>query len=94
MRHLPTGISVKIDGRSRWTNEKFAWEELDRRLKQLKTQSDNNLRSSEKRDQLGKTSRSNRMRTYNEKTGIVINHINNKKITFRDLYKGNLEKIH
>lgn len=94
LKHLPTGISVKIDGRSRWTNEKFAWEELNRRLKDLKQKDNQHSLSCEKREQLGKSSRSNRMRTYNEKTGMIINHTNNKKMTFRDLYKGNLEKIH
>ena len=94
LKHLPTRISVKIDGRSRWANEKFAWEELNRRLLDLKRKDDNLDLINEKRDQLGKPSRSNRMRTYNTKTGLVVNHINNKKITFRDLYKGNLEKIH
>lgn len=94
LKHLPTGISVKIDGRSRWTNEKIAWEELNQRLLDLKRKDDNFNLTNEKRSQLGKSSRSNRMRTYNTKTGLVINHINNKKITLRDLYKGNLEKIH
>lgn len=94
LRHEPTGISVRIDGRSRINNEKNAWNELEKRLNDLNTRNNNNKLTNIKHQQLGITGRSNKIRTYNQKTGIVINHINNKKITFRELYKGDLNKIH
>jgi protein subunit release factor A len=76
------------------SNEKIAWEELERRLKDASLRNINIELADTKRNQLGRANRSNKIRTYNEKTGMVINHINNKKITFRELYKGNIDKIH
>jgi protein subunit release factor A len=75
-------------------NEKIAWDELNKRLNDLSVRDNNHKLANNKREQLGIAGRSNKIRTYNQKTGTVINHINNKKITFRDLYKGDLEKIH
>ena len=94
LRHLPTGISVRIDGRSRIQNENVAWAELEKRLNDLSVRDNNRKQSDIKRGQIGISNRANKIRTYNEKMGIVINHLNDKKITFRELYKGNLEKLH
>jgi peptide chain release factor 1 len=94
LRHTPTGISVRIDGRSKIQNEKIAWFELEKRLKDLNIKNNKNKLASIKREQIGISNRSNKIRTYNEKTGVVINHLNDKKITFRELYKGNIEKLY
>jgi len=94
LKHIPTNISVRIDGRSRIQNEKIAWDELEKRLNDLNEKNNNDKLANIKREQLGISNRSNKIRTYNEKTGMVINHLNNKKITFRELYKGNIEKLH
>jgi peptide chain release factor 1 len=95
LRHKSTGISVRIDGRSRISNEKIAWAELEKRLYDLNHRYNREKLSNIKREQFGNvTGRSNKMRTYNQKTGMVINHSSGKKITFRELYKGNIEKIH
>jgi peptide chain release factor 1 len=94
LRHTPTGISVRIDGRSRLQNEKIAWTELEKRLNDLNNKNKNNQKADIKRSQIGISNRSNKIRTYNEKTDTIINHSNNKKITFRDLYKGNIEKLY
>lgn len=93
LKHVPTNISVRIDGRSRLFNEREAWSELENRLSKFANRKANDKFTDIKRFQLGQSSRSNKIRTYNEKTGTVINHLNDKKITFRELYKGNLEKI-
>lgn len=94
LRHIPTGISVRIDGRSRVQNEKVAWDELRKRLNDLSVRDNNHKLADAKREQIGIANRSNKIRTYNEKAGIVINHLNDKRITFRELYKGNIEKLY
>ena len=94
LKHIPTNISVRIDGRSRMQNEKIAWFELEKRLDDLNRKNNSIKKADIKREQIGISNRANKIRTYNEKTGTVINHLNNKKITFRELYKGNIEKLY
>jgi len=94
LRHKPTGISVRIDGRSRTQNENNAWTELEKRFNDLNVEKNNRKQSDIKRGQIGISNRSNKIRTYNEKQGTVTNHLNNKKITFRELYKGNIKKLY
>lgn len=94
LRHEPTGISVRIDGRSRKDNEDVAWAELEKRLNDLSARDNSRKNADIKRGQIGISNRANKIRTYNEKMGIVINHLNDKTITFRDLYKGNIEKLY
>jgi len=94
LRHEPTGISVRIDGRSRKDNENVAWTELEKRLNDLSARDNSRKNADIKRGQIGISNRANKIRTYNEKMGIVINHLNDKTITFRDLYKGNIDKLY
>lgn len=94
LRHLPTGISVRIDGRSRKHNEEEAWSELQKRLDDLSVRDNNRKQTDIKRGQIGISNRANKIRTYNEKMGLVINHLNDKTISFRDLYKGNIDKLY
>lgn len=92
--HNPTGISVRIDGRNRFQNEKNAWAELYNRLfEHYKSIEDNKLYK-EKKDQIGIQNRTNKIRTYNFRTGIVKDHRNNKTISVKELYKGNIIKLH
>jgi protein subunit release factor A len=67
---------------------------LEKRLNDLSVRDNNHKLANNKREQLGIAGRSNKIRTYNQKTGLVINHINNKKITFRELYKGDIDKLY
>lgn len=94
LRHEPTGISVRIDGRSRKDNEDVAWAELEKRLNDLSARENSRKNADVKRGQIGISNRANKIRTYNEKMGMVINHLNDKTITFRDLYKGNIDKLY
>lgn len=94
LRHEPTGISVRIDGRSRKQNEDVAWAELEKRLNDLSARDNSRKNTDLKRDQIGISNRANKIRTYNQKSGTVTNHLNDKTITFRELYKGNIDKLY
>ena len=50
LRHEPTGISVRIDGRSRINNEKIAWDELEKRLNDLSVRDNNHKLANIKRE--------------------------------------------
>lgn len=75
-------------------NEKIAWTELGKKFDDFNNKLNIDKKTNIKREQIGISNRSNKIRTYNEKTGTVTNHSNNKKITFRELYKGNIDKLH
>jgi len=94
LRHVPTNISIRIDGRSRIHNEIEAWEKLQQRVYEYyKSLNDKNL-SDIKKDQVGIQNRSNKVRTYNIKNDMVKDHITNKTITIKQLYKGEIDKLH
>ena len=92
--HIPTGISVRIDGRNRFQNEKNAWNELYNRLHEHYKSIEDKKLYKEKKDQIGIQNRTNKIRTYNFKTGIVKDHRNNKTISVKELYKGYIKKLH
>ena len=94
LRHIPTNIQVKIDGRSRKRNEEEAWKELKKRLQDNLNKQVNNAYSQERRDQIGERSRSNFRRNYNLKLGIVSDDLTGKKTTFKNIQKGKIELLH
>lgn len=94
LNHIPTGISVRIDGRNRFQNEKNAWAELYKRLHKYYKDIDDKKSANEKRSQIGIQNRTNKIRTYNFKTGIIKDHRTNKTISIKELYKGNIIKLH
>lgn len=94
LKHKPTGISCRIDGRSQLQNYKLAQSVLASRISQYFSELAAKEKGSEKRKQGGTGDRSEGVRTYNYKIGIVINHLNNKKMPVKDFFKGDIHKIH
>lgn len=95
LTHIPTGISVRSEEtRQRGKNEELAWERLAEKLKTIhvagETRSVNDSRSA----QIGMGERSDKRRTYREQDGFVLDHITGKRITIKDLYKGNIGGLH
>jgi len=94
MKHIPSGLKIKIDGRNQHQNYREAKKELQKKLNSLNNSNFKSDEKEEKRNQVGINNRSNKMRTYNVKTGLVKNHISGKKTSLRNIYKGKLELIH
>lgn len=93
--HLPTKLSVAIDGRDQYTNKKRALQILQNKVNLLlnsKLESDYN---DNRMNQIGDGSRSNKIRTYNLKKGRVVDHRTNKKSSKVDdiFYKGKFDLI-
>lgn len=94
LKHIPTSLTIRIDGRSRIHNELEAWEKLQQKVYDHYKSLSNKNSSDIKKGQVGIQNRSNKMRTYNIKNDMVKDHTTNKTITIKELYKGNIDKLH
>lgn len=94
LKHIPTNIQVRVDGRNQHKNESGAWKELKKRLQDKFNKEYNESYSNGRNEQIGLRSRSNRRRTYNLKTGIIVDHITNSKSSYKNIIKGKIELLH
>lgn len=95
LTHKPTGIQVRIgNNRERHRNEEIAWEEMERRIKEIYFSKLKGNEVNNRREQIGNGSRGDKRRTYRVKDDLVIDHITNKKVKLKEILKGNLELIH
>ncbi len=93
LMHIPTNISVRIDGRSRVHNEKEAWRILEDRLKKVHNNIEDSIENTNRFDQIGYGKRGNKKRSYKVKDNLVIDHDTNKKIQLKDILKGRIELL-
>ena len=94
LKHKPTGITCRIDGRSQLQNDKLARKILEGRVNNHFNSLADKNKFSEKKKQSGNGDRSDHVRTFNFKMNIVINHINDKRISIKEFFKGDIEKLH
>lgn len=95
LTHIPTGISVHIDSRNQNQNKEDAMDILMGRLQALSEAQKSQKRVNERREQIGDGDRGAgaKVRIIREKDGMVINNINNKKISYKDYCRGNLNDL-
>jgi peptide chain release factor 1 len=91
--HIPTGISVFVDSRSQYQNKQDALEILIGRLQEIDENTKNKQRDDFRKNQIGDNERGSKIRIIREKDGIVINNLNNKKISYKDYCRGNLDLL-
>jgi peptide chain release factor 1 len=95
LTHKPTGIQVRIgNNRERHRNEELAWEEMERRLKEIYFSEKKGEEIGNRLKQIGKGGRSDKRRTYRVKDDIVVDHITNKKTSLKKILRGNIELLH
>lgn len=93
MTHVPTGIKVVRDGRSQLSNREDAYKEIKRRVNHYYLTGFMEEESEVRREQIGTGERSEKRRTYRVKDGIVIDHITNKTVSIKDIYKGRINLL-
>ena len=93
VKHKPTGIEVRRDGRCQHKNKKEAINEITIRIKEYYNSIKKDKLDSNRKEQIGDGSRSDRIRTYNVKSNRVIDHRTNKKVSLAQIYKGKLELL-
>jgi len=77
--HRPTGLSVRIDGRSQLHNKKVALEVLATRLEAAHAASQHQALSKHRRDQVGSGQRGDKVKTYRVRDNTVTDHRTGQK---------------
>jgi peptide chain release factor 1 len=94
MKHIPTGITVFIDGRDQAQNKSKALQILTGRVNGYYYELARAAYSSEKKEQMGDSGRTGKVRTYNFKTSLVHDHrLDKKTYNIKEIMKGNLDLI-
>lgn len=89
--HIPTGISVSVDGRHQRKNKRLALRELRRRLERLAKQA-KATRKKRMRDE--RIHDRTAVRTYDFKSGVVRDHRTGKVVSLKEvLGKGRIELL-
>jgi len=93
LTHLPTKLSVRIDGRSQNTNKQKALEILTARVENfLKNKKDEEL-SLEKKNKAGSGQRGDKIRTIRVRDNVVTNHLTGKKTTYSKYISGDFGEL-
>jgi len=91
MTHAPSGVTVKVDGRSRRSNESVAWKILAKKLKYLRAA---DLAANRKADRDVKIRTNERVRTYDYTRNLVTDHRTGKTASIKNIVdKGRLELL-
>lgn len=94
LTHLQTGIIVRVeDTRHKDQNEEIAWQRLTEKLQQIEDQKQAEIFQKDIKNQVGNGNRNDKRRTYRVKEDLVVDHISNKTISFRELVKGKIELL-
>ena len=92
--HIPTGIQVKCqDSRDQNKNEEMAWVRLEEKIKEVELEKYNKIVYDSRFDQIGRSERSDKRRTYKVKDDSVVDHITGKRCSFKDFYRGRIELL-
>jgi peptide chain release factor 1 len=94
LRHKPTDIQVRIDGRKQHQNEKLAWEQLQIRLNNWSSGIKQQNSAEFRREQIGTGGRGDKRRTYRVKDDLVIDHVSNKRTSLKNIQKGKIDLLH
>lgn len=87
MKHLPTGLTVRIDGKSQLDNKKKALAILQAKINEM--HNNVNLSSLKHKD----SGRSDKIRTYDYIRGVVKDHRTGKKVRIKEFMKGALQML-
>jgi peptide chain release factor 1 len=77
--HRPTGLSVRIDGRSQLNNKKIALQILATKLEDQHSEQQQETTNRDRKDQVGSGQRGDKIRTYRVRDNIVIDHRTGQK---------------
>lgn len=95
LTHKPTGIVVIAQyGRKQGKNKELAVRAMRAKLFSAHQGRNRIQRNSKRRNQVGRGSRGEKVRTYCEKKDLVVDHRTNKRISFKRFFKGYIKDLH
>lgn len=93
LTHIPSGIKVRIDGRSQSANKIDALFILRARLKEQLSNKFCSNQANIRKQQIGSGMRGDKIRTIRVKDNIVTDHRLNKKISYKQYARGDLTEL-
>ena len=94
LTHKKTNLKVRIDGRNQHQNERLALDILSMKVASFYEDTANKKQNKRLNEQVKGIDRGYQRRTYNYKTGIVIDHKTNNKTTLKNILKGKINLLH
>lgn len=91
MRHKPSNIEVRVDGRSQLLNRRAARELLESRVLSQISTLQNEKQAEMRKKAVGTGERGDKVRTYREQDNLVICHRTNHKYRLSEARKGYLK---
>lgn len=89
--HIPTGLTAYVDGRKQGQNKAVALKELQKRVENLEVE-EKAKKKKERRDDAIRNTKT--IRTYDYKKQIVINHLNGKRVSLKEVMeKGRIDLL-
>lgn len=94
LRHLPSGLHVRVDGgRSQSINRQTALELLRARLQAERRAAEDAARWAERRGQAGSGMRGDKIRTVQVQGDVVVDHRRGTRMSYRRYARGYLEEL-
>ena len=93
LTHVPTGISVKAQGRSRAANERDAMEGLLAELDRRKRHGDHQAVNAVRAGQVGSGMRGDKRRTYRFQDDSIEDHETNRRVSCKTFMRGDIESL-
>ena len=94
LTYLPTKLMVRIESeRSQHQNKELALMLLRSRLKTQKDSSIKQVLDNQRKEQVGSGMRGDKIRTISTQNNLVVNHLNEKKMSVDRYMKGFIEEI-
>lgn len=86
--HRPTGISVRIDGRSQYQNKQLALKVLASRLSSASQEKAESEQNNTRKSQVGTGMRGDKIRTYRVQDDRITDHRTNQKLNLASWMRG------
>lgn len=94
LTHLPSGITVTVDGRDQHANRRAARAELERRLAVREATTQRTQLRELRRGQIGSGERGDKVRTYREQDGRVTDHRTGRQAALGAVLRGDLSGLY
>lgn len=91
--HVPTGIVVKSEERSRTASYAAALQELTQRVGDQRVAGDHAKRAEQTKIQVGSGMRGDKIRTYRLQDDQVVDHRSGRRARWRDVERGNFSEL-
>lgn len=86
--HIPTGLSVRIDGRSQFANRKVALELLELKIQEKESDTAHEKLNKQRKESIGSGQRGDKIRTYRFQDNLILDHRTGQKLNLDSWMKG------